>query len=72
MGVRLPSSQGTPDPTLISQLERQGVDYRFEAPGAWPGLLLNFLPLLLLFGLPAALLAVLLAVWVRRPQARGP
>ncbi|KEF34914.1 MULTISPECIES: ATP-dependent zinc metalloprotease FtsH [Deinococcus] len=49
--VRLPGNQATPDPTLISQLEQQGVDYRFEAPSQWLAILLNFLPILLLIGL---------------------
>lgn len=49
--VRLPSNQATPDSGLINQLETQGVDYRFEAPSQWLGILLNFLPILLLIGL---------------------
>lgn len=49
--VRLPGSQATPDPTLISQLEAQGVNYRFDAPSQWLAILLNFLPILLLIGL---------------------
>ncbi|GGL97094.1 ATP-dependent zinc metalloprotease FtsH [Deinococcus aerophilus] len=49
--VRLPSSLATPDSSLINQLETRGVDYRFEAPSQWLGILLNFLPIILLIGL---------------------
>ena len=74
ISVRLPDPQrsrdGALDSALIGQLAASGVDYRFEAPGQGLAALLNALPVLLLFGLPAALLAVLLAVWVRRPRKR--
>ncbi|GAA5533511.1 ATP-dependent zinc metalloprotease FtsH [Deinococcus aluminii] len=49
--VRLPSNQATPDSSLINQLETQGVNYRFEAPSQWLGILLNFLPIILLIGM---------------------
>jgi cell division protease FtsH len=49
--VRLPSSLAVPDSSLITELETQNVDYRFEAPSQWLGILLNFLPILLLIGL---------------------
>ncbi|BDP40563.1 ATP-dependent zinc metalloprotease FtsH [Deinococcus aetherius] len=49
--VRLPSNQATPDASLISQLEARGVDYRFDAPSQWFGILINFLPIILLFGM---------------------
>ncbi|GGO35079.1 ATP-dependent zinc metalloprotease FtsH [Deinococcus humi] len=49
--VRLPSSLAVPDSSLITELETQNVDYRFEAPSQWLGILLNFLPIILLIGL---------------------
>ncbi|CAM3574307.1 ATP-dependent zinc metalloprotease FtsH [Deinococcus frigens] len=49
--VRLPSSLAVPDSSLITELETQKVDYRFEAPSQWLGILLNFLPIILLIGL---------------------
>ena len=49
--VRLPGNQATPDSGLIPQLEAKGVDYRFEAPSQWFAILINFLPLILLFGM---------------------
>ncbi|GBF06822.1 ATP-dependent metalloprotease FtsH [Deinococcus aerius] len=49
--VRLPSNQATPDSGLIGQLEAQGVNYRFEQASQWLGILLNFLPIILLFGM---------------------
>ncbi|WP_019586454.1 ATP-dependent zinc metalloprotease FtsH [Deinococcus apachensis] len=49
--VRLPSNQATPDSGLINQLEAQGVNYRFEQASQWLGILLNFLPIILLFGM---------------------
>ena len=49
--VRLPSSQATPDTSLITQMQQQGVDLRFEQPSQWLGILLNFLPIILLFGM---------------------
>ncbi len=49
--VRLPGNQATPDSTLIPQLEERGVDYRFEAPSQWFSILINFLPIILLFGM---------------------
>ncbi|MFT2720807.1 ATP-dependent zinc metalloprotease FtsH [Deinococcus sp. A31D244] len=49
--VRLPSSVATPDSGLITQLEQQNVDLRFEQPSQWLGILLNFLPIILLFGM---------------------
>ncbi|MFC5848848.1 ATP-dependent zinc metalloprotease FtsH [Deinococcus petrolearius] len=49
--VRLPGSAATPDATLISQLEAQNVQYRFEAPSQWLNILLSLLPILLLFGM---------------------
>ncbi|WP_104989663.1 ATP-dependent metallopeptidase FtsH/Yme1/Tma family protein [Deinococcus sp. NW-56] len=72
VAVRLPSTQATSGPTLISQLERQGVDYRFEAPGQWLAIGLNFLPILLVLLLPLALFAALLVVLVRRGRSRTP
>ncbi|WP_194165332.1 hypothetical protein [Deinococcus terrestris] len=56
----------------MSQLEGQGVDYRFEAPNQWLSILLNFLPVLLFFLLPLALLAVLLVVLARRGRPHTP
>ncbi|MEF2280198.1 ATP-dependent metallopeptidase FtsH/Yme1/Tma family protein [Deinococcus sp. YIM 134068] len=65
--VRLPSSQATPDSALLQQLQAQGVDFRFEPPSQWLGILLNFLPVLLLLAIPGLfLLAVLLVLTVRR------
>ena len=49
--VRLPNSSATPDSNLSSQLQQQGVSYRFEAPSQWLSLVATFLPILLLFGL---------------------
>ncbi|GGL85351.1 ATP-dependent zinc metalloprotease FtsH [Deinococcus aerolatus] len=49
--VRLPSGLAVPDSSLIPALEAQNVDYRFEAPSQWLGILLNFLPIILLIGL---------------------
>ncbi|MBZ9713464.1 ATP-dependent zinc metalloprotease FtsH [Deinococcus multiflagellatus] len=49
--VLLPSSQATPDSGLISELERQNVQLRFERPSQWLGILLNFLPIILLFAM---------------------
>ena len=49
--VRLPGSAATPDATLISQLEAQNVQYRFEAPSQWLNILLSLLPILLLIGM---------------------
>ncbi|MEF2280199.1 ATP-dependent zinc metalloprotease FtsH [Deinococcus sp. YIM 134068] len=49
--VRLPSSQATPDSTLLQQLRAQNVDFRFDAPSQWLGILLNFLPIILLIGM---------------------
>ncbi|WP_034385830.1 ATP-dependent zinc metalloprotease FtsH [Deinococcus sp. YIM 77859] len=49
--VRLPTNQAVPDSSLIGQLEAQGVNYRFEAASQWLGILLNFLPIILMFGL---------------------
>lgn len=72
MMVRLPGNQATPDAGLISQLEQQGVDYRFKAPNQWLAIGLNFLPVLPLFLLPLALLAALLVVLVRRGRSRTP
>ncbi|MCP2014354.1 ATP-dependent Zn protease [Deinococcus sp. HSC-46F16] len=70
--VHLPGNQATPDASLISQLEGQGVAYRFEAPSQWFGIGLNFLPVLLFFLLPLAVLAALLAVLARRGRPRTP
>jgi ATP-dependent Zn protease len=60
--VRVPRELATPDTNLIAQMERQNVDLRFEQPTQWAGILLNFLPVLLLVGWTAALLGVL--VWL--------
>ncbi|ABF46476.1 MULTISPECIES: ATP-dependent zinc metalloprotease FtsH [Deinococcus] len=49
--VRLPGNQATPDAGLIQQLQAQGVNYRFEAPSQWWGILSTFLPIILLFGM---------------------
>ena len=49
--VRLPGSAATPDPALLSQLETEKVNVRFEAPSQWGAILFNFLPLILMFGL---------------------
>ena len=49
--VRLPGNQATPDSGLIQQLQAQGVNYRFEAPSQWWGILSTFLPIILLFGM---------------------
>ena len=49
--VRLPNSSATPDSNLTSQLQQQGVSYSYQAPSQWLGLLINFLPILLLIGL---------------------
>lgn len=70
--VRLPGNPATPDAGLISQLEQQGVNYRFEAPNQWLATRLNFLPVLLLFLLPLALLTALVTVLVRRGRPRTP
>ncbi|SMB89037.1 ATP-dependent zinc metalloprotease FtsH [Deinococcus hopiensis] len=49
--VRLPNSQAAPDSSLIQQLQAQGVNYRFEQASQWLGIVLNFLPIILLFGM---------------------
>lgn len=49
--VRLPSSLATPDSTLIQQMEQKGVELRFDQPSQWLGILLNFLPIILLMGM---------------------
>ena len=49
--VRLPGSVATPDDNLIPLMQQQGVDLRFEQPSQWLGILLNFLPIILLFGM---------------------
>ncbi|MVN88436.1 ATP-dependent zinc metalloprotease FtsH [Deinococcus sp. HMF7620] len=49
--VRLPSSLATPDGGLINELEDRGVQLRFEQPSQWLGILLNFLPIILLFAM---------------------
>lgn len=49
--VRLPGNQATPDPTLLSEMQAKGVDYSFQAPSQWLGIVLNFLPIILLFGM---------------------
>ena len=49
--VRLPANRATPDNALIPQLEEKGVDYQFAAPSQWFSLVINFLPIILLFGM---------------------
>ncbi|UBV42482.1 ATP-dependent zinc metalloprotease FtsH [Deinococcus taeanensis] len=49
--VRLPSSLATPDNSLINQIEQQNVALRFEQPSQWLSILLNFLPIILLFAM---------------------
>ncbi|WP_155298686.1 ATP-dependent zinc metalloprotease FtsH [Deinococcus kurensis] len=49
--VRLPGSVATPDGNLIPLMQRQNVDLRFEQPSQWLGILLNFLPIILLFAM---------------------
>ncbi|WP_414657886.1 ATP-dependent zinc metalloprotease FtsH [Deinococcus sp. VB343] len=49
--VRLPANRAIPDSTLIPQLEEKGVDYQFAAPSQWLSLVVNFLPIILLFGM---------------------
>jgi cell division protease FtsH len=49
--VRLPNSSATPDSTLTTQLQAQGVNYSYAAPSQWLNLLATFLPILLLFGM---------------------
>ncbi|ALW90148.1 ATP-dependent zinc metalloprotease FtsH [Deinococcus actinosclerus] len=49
--VRLPGSVATPDGNLIPLMQQQNVDLRFEQPSQWLGILLNFLPIILLFAM---------------------
>ncbi|WP_221090265.1 ATP-dependent zinc metalloprotease FtsH [Deinococcus aquaedulcis] len=49
--VLLPSNPATRDDTLIAELERQDVQLTFERPSQWLGILLNFLPIILLFAM---------------------
>ncbi|PTA68763.1 ATP-dependent zinc metalloprotease FtsH [Deinococcus arcticus] len=49
--VLLPNNQAIRDETLIPELERQDVQLRFERPSQWLGILLNFLPIILLFAM---------------------
>ncbi|WP_119675253.1 ATP-dependent metallopeptidase FtsH/Yme1/Tma family protein [Deinococcus sp. RM] len=60
--VRVTRELATPDASLISLIQERNVDLRFEQPTQWLGVLLNFLPVLLLVGWTAALLGVL--VWL--------
>ncbi len=66
--VRLPSGLAVPESSLIPALEAQNVDYRFEAPSPWLGILLNFLPIILLIGVPVFFLTIL-AVWLMRRRS---
>ncbi|MBZ9713465.1 ATP-dependent metallopeptidase FtsH/Yme1/Tma family protein [Deinococcus multiflagellatus] len=57
----------TSDRALLSELKRQNVTLRFEQPNQWLGILLNFLPIILLalfMALPLVLLGALF-VWLR-------
>ncbi|SEJ31010.1 cell division protease FtsH [Deinococcus reticulitermitis] len=49
--VRLPGSAATPDQSLLTELERQNVNFKFNAPSQWGAILFNFLPILLLIGM---------------------
>ncbi|MBB6017191.1 ATP-dependent metallopeptidase FtsH/Yme1/Tma family protein [Deinococcus radiopugnans] len=69
--VRLPSSLAVPDSSLITELETQNVDYRFEAPSQWLGILLNVLPVILLIGVPVFFLTILLLWLLRRRSPPG-
>ncbi|MHA0042594.1 ATP-dependent metallopeptidase FtsH/Yme1/Tma family protein [Deinococcus sp. PEB2-63] len=60
--VRVPEQVIVSDTRLMALIQQQRVDLRFEQPSQWPGILLNFLPVLLLVGWTAALLGAL--VWL--------
>ncbi len=49
--VRLPGNQATPDAELMQDLQKQSVTVHFSQPSQWPSFLLNFLPIILLFGM---------------------
>lgn len=68
VSLRLPGGLALPDSPLIAELDRRNVAYRFEAPNQWLGILLNFLPILLLIGIPALFLALLLRWLLRRAR----
>ncbi|MVN88435.1 hypothetical protein GO986_16965 [Deinococcus sp. HMF7620] len=73
--VQLPSSLALPGSRLMNDLNEQGVQWRFEPSGPWPGLLLNGLPPLLFLALFVALpltLLILLAWRARRPKVVKP
>ncbi|GGL01841.1 hypothetical protein GCM10010844_20450 [Deinococcus radiotolerans] len=66
--VRVPGHLTTPDSNLIPLMQQQHVDLRFEQPSQWLGILLNLLPVLLLVGWTALVLAALVGLewWATR------
>ena len=60
--VRVPEQVIVSDTRLMALVQQQRVDLRVEQRNQWAGILLNFLPVLLLVGWTAALLGVL--VWL--------
>ncbi|NTY00867.1 ATP-dependent metallopeptidase FtsH/Yme1/Tma family protein [Deinococcus sp. JMULE3] len=66
--VRVPGELATSDTTLVSLMQERNVDLRFEQPTQWLGILLNFLPVLLLVGWTAAVAALLVGLgwWAAR------
>ncbi|GGS00031.1 hypothetical protein GCM10008960_28360 [Deinococcus sedimenti] len=66
--VRVTRELAAPDASLIPLMQERNVDLRFEQPTQWLGILLNFLPVLLLVGWTAAVAALLVGLgwWAAR------